>query len=107
MLVIVCFAPAGHAGAVRAALASAGAGAIGEYTACSFTSPGEGRFLPGDLATPFIGTAGEVSVVSEVRIECVVSRHRAREAVEAMRRAHPYEEPAYHCYEALTLDDLP
>lgn len=106
MLVIVCFAPFEHAPAVRSALAEAGAGAVGAYTACSFTSAGEGRFRPGAGARPFLGTSGELAVVDEVRIECVCPRELAREAVEAMLSAHPYEEPAYHCYEALTLVDL-
>lgn len=106
MLVIVCFVPASHADAVRAALAGAGAGAIGAYTACSFSSRGEGRFTPEAGADPFLGGVGAPSVVDEVRIECVCPRERAHEAVSAMLRAHPYEEPAYHCYEALTLNDL-
>ncbi|SHI90290.1 hypothetical protein SAMN02745244_01299 [Tessaracoccus bendigoensis DSM 12906] len=106
MLVLVCFVPASHAEAVRGALAGAGAGAVGAYTACSFTVPGEGRFRPGEGASPFLGEVGDLSVVHEVRIECVCPRGAARAAVEAMLAAHPYEEPAWHCYEALTLDDL-
>lgn len=106
MLVIVCFVPLSHADAVRAALAGAGAGAIGAYTACSFSAPGEGRFRPEAGSTPFIGAEGRLSVVDEVRVECVCPRDRARAALEAMIAAHPYEEPAYHCYEALTLADL-
>ena len=47
MIVIVVFAPLTHADGVRAALAGAGAGSLGEYTACSFSAPGEGRFTPG------------------------------------------------------------
>ncbi|HJE51185.1 MAG TPA: hypothetical protein K8V15_04295 [Tessaracoccus flavescens] len=106
MIVIVVFAPLSHADDVRRALADAGAGAIGEYTACSFSAPGEGRFLPGEGATPHIGAAGRLEVVDEVRIECVCDEQAARGAVEAMLAAHPYEEPAYHCYRALTVDEL-
>lgn len=106
MLVIVCFAPLSHADAVRRALAEAGAGAVGAYTACSFTARGEGRFRPGAGADPYLGEVGELSVVDEVRIECVCPRDRAAVAVAAMLAAHPYEEPAWHCYEALTLPQL-
>lgn len=101
MVVIVCFAPLSHADAVRAALADGGAGQIGEYSACSFSSRGEGRFRPGAGADPFIGTAGELTVVDEVRIEAGCENGRARAAIDAMLAAHPYEEPAWHCYEAL------
>ena len=101
MIVIVCFAPSSHADAVRAALAEGCAGQLGEYSACSFSAQGEGRFRPSEDADPFSGTKGELSVVDEVRIEAVCTRDRARDAVTAMLAAHPYEEPAWHAYEAL------
>lgn len=104
MIVIVCFAPLSHADAVRAALAEGGAGQLGEYSACSFSASGEGRFQPGSAADPFIGRPGELEVVDEVRIEAVCTRERAKGAVEAMLAAHPYEEAAWHAYE--TLDPL-
>ena len=101
MIVIVCFAPSSQADAVRAARAEGGAGQLGEYSACSFSAQGEGRFRPSEDADPFSGTKGELSVVDEVRIEAVCTRDRARDAVTAMLAAHPYEEPAWHAYEAL------
>ena len=105
-VVIVVFAPLSDAHAVRTALAAGGAGQLGEYTACSFTSPGQGRFLPGNHANPHIGTPGVPEVVDEVRVEAICARDRARDAITAMLDAHPYEEPAWHCYEALLLEDL-
>lgn len=106
LLVLVTFVPLTHADAVRDALATAGAGRIGHYSACSFSTPGHGRFRPHALANPHIGTANQTEIVDEVRIECVVPASRARAAVEAMLAAHPYEQPAWHAYRALTLDDL-
>ena len=106
LLVIVVFAPLTHADAVREALAAAGAGQIGEYSACSFSAPGEGRCRPSELAEPHIGTANQLEVVPEMRIECVCPRDRARQAVTAMLAAHPNEEPASHCYPVFTRADL-
>ena len=106
MIVIVVFAPSRAADAVRQALAAAGAGAIGTYTGCSFSAPGEGRFRPEAGADPAIGSVGQAEVVDEVRIECVCPRERVRAALTAMLAAHPYEEVAYHCYEALTIGDF-
>lgn len=106
LVVIVCFAPLGHAGAIREALANAGAGRIGEYSACSFSARGEGRFLPSADATPHIGQPGMPEVVDEVRIECICPRPLARTAVAAMLATHPYEQPAWHCYSVLHLADL-
>ena len=106
MIVVVVFVPRTDAPAVRAALADAGAGAIGAYTGCSFSTVGEGRFRPETGAAPAIGSVGTAEVVDEVRIECVCPRSKVRQALEAMLAAHPYEEVAYHCYEALTIDDF-
>ena len=88
-----------HADAVRAALAAAGAGVIGDYDSCTFTSTGEGRFRPLDGATPAIGRVGEVEVVPRSRVETVFARHLRRDVVAAMRAAHPYEELAYDVLE--------
>lgn len=106
LMVIVVFAPDEAADAVRAALADAGAGRIGAYRACSFSASGTGRFEPLDGARPAIGQVGAAETVPEQRIECVCPRAGARAALEAMIAAHPYEEPAYHAYPVLTLDDL-
>lgn len=103
---IVVFAPIESGDAIRAAFATAGAGSIGEYAACSFSATGTGRFLPSENAEPYLGAKGELAEVKEVRIECVTTRRAARKAVEAMLAAHPYEEPAYHIYPILTLEDL-
>jgi dinuclear metal center YbgI/SA1388 family protein len=101
---LVVFTPPEHASAVRDAMVSAGAGAIGDYDSCTFTSPGEGRFRPLDGAHPAIGQVGEVEVVEEVRVESVLPRDRRSAVVAAMRTAHPYEEPAF---DILELADLP
>ena len=92
---IVVFVPAGSAEAVRAALADAGAGRLGDYDSCSWSATGEGRFRPLDGASPAIGQVGELEVVEEVRVEAVVPRGRRTAAVRALLAAHPYEEPAF------------
>jgi dinuclear metal center YbgI/SA1388 family protein len=102
---IVVFAPVEAAEQVRAALAEAGAGAIGDYDSCTFTSTGEGRFRPLDGANPTIGEVGRPERVEEVRIETVCARHLRAAAVAAMVAAHPYEEPAYDVLELAALDE--
>ncbi len=96
---LVTFAPTDAADGVRAALAEAGAGRIGAYDSCSFSSPGEGRFRPLDGADPTIGQVGDLEVVPEVRIEVVLARRHRAAVVEALMSAHPYEEPAYDLIE--------
>ena len=96
---VVTFVPHEHADSIRAALAAAGAGRIGDYDSCTFSTPGEGRFRPLDGADPMIGTIGEIATVPEVRVEVVLGSHQRREVVAAMLAAHPYEEPAYDVVE--------
>ncbi len=96
---LTVYVPEDGAPPVRAALAEAGGGQIGDYDFASFSSHGEGRFRPLDGANPMIGTVGEIETVAEVRIEVVLARHRRREVVAAMLAAHPYEEPAYDVVE--------
>lgn len=93
---LTVFVPADAAAPVRAAIAEAGAGRIGDYEYASFTSAvGEGRFRPMEGATPMIGSVGELTTVEEVRIEAVLARRLRPAVVTAMLAAHPYEEPAY------------
>ncbi len=96
---LVVFAPVDAAERVRAAITEAGAGAIGAYDSATFTSSGEGRFRPLEGADPAVGQVGEVEVVPEVRIESVYPRPLRRAVVEALRAAHPYEEPAFDLIE--------
>lgn len=107
LVVVVVFAPAAAAAeAVRRAAADAGAGAIGEYRACSFSTAGQGRFTPMRGASPAIGSVGTPEVVDEHRIEVVCPRRIAGRVVDAMLAAHPYEEPAWHVYETISRAEL-
>lgn len=101
---LVTFVPQENAEEVRAAITSAGAGRIGDYDSCTFSTEGEGRFRPLDGATPAIGRVGEVEVVREVRVEAVVPRGLRRQVIEALRTVHPYEEPAF---DLLQMADIP
>lgn len=92
---LVVYVPEDHANAVLKAIGDAGAGRIGDYSHCAFTSPGTGRFTPHPGAQPFIGDVGKPEQVPEVRVECVVAGDMLDGVVRALREAHPYEEPAF------------
>jgi dinuclear metal center YbgI/SA1388 family protein len=96
---LTTYVPADAADAVRRALGTAGAGVIGDYDSASFSTPGEGRFRPLAGANPAIGRVGELEVVDEVRIECVLARAARPRVVGVLLAAHPYEEPAYDVVE--------
>lgn len=96
---LAVFVPVTHADTVRAAIAKAGAGAIGDYYGCSFSSVGTGRFTPGNGADPFIGENGKPEVVEEERIEVVLPQSIRSKVLQAMLKAHPYEEVAYDFFQ--------
>ncbi|WP_035982161.1 NIF3 1 [Bradyrhizobium sp. STM 3843] len=95
---IVVYVPEAQGDAVRAAMGAAGAGWIGNYDYCSFTVKGIGRFRPLAGANPTIGAVGRLEAVEEERIETVCAKDRLRDALQAIRTAHPYEEPAIDVY---------
>ena len=84
--------------AVRDAVFDAGAGRIGDYERCSWYAEGTGTFLAGEGATPALGERGREERVPELRLETVYPLEREDEVVDALRRAHPYEEPAFDLY---------
>ncbi len=92
---LVTFVPASHELAVVEALAATGAGRIGDYTGCGFSSDGTGMFTAPADGTPFVGEAGETSRVDERRLEMVVAAGGIEAAVRALLATHPYEEPAF------------
>ncbi len=95
MYKFVFFVPETHVEKVKLAVFATGAGKIGQYDCCSWQVLGQGQFRPLDGANPHIGESGELEYVSEFRVELVCDDALVRAAVEAMRQAHPYEEPAY------------
>ena len=103
---IVTFVPVDDADAIRDALGKAGAGQIGEYSFCSYSVIGKGRFIPSDDANPHIGSRGVAEVVDEERIEVECERSKVKDVIKAMKLAHPYEEVAYDIYPLLDENDL-
>jgi hypothetical protein len=98
---LVVFVPMEALDAVRDALFEAGAGRIGDYERCSWYTEGTGTFLGGEGSAPAIGEAGREERVPELRLETVFPAARHDEVVAALRRSHPYEEPAFDVYALL------
>lgn len=95
---LAVFVPVEHLEQVRAAIAEAGAGWIGNYSHCTFASPGTGTFKPLSGTNPFIGNIGEIEQVQELRLETIVPAKKVKGVLQAMIKAHPYEEVAYDLY---------
>jgi hypothetical protein len=98
---LVVFVPREALAVVRDALFEAGAGRIGDYERCSWYTEGTGTFLGGAKTAPSVGQPGREERVSELRLETVFPAERQEKVIAALRRAHPYEEPAFDVYELL------
>ncbi len=100
---IVVFVPEENADEVREALGKAGAGQIGEYSFCSYSLKGVGRFKPSKDANPHIGSSGKLEEVDEERIEVACEKEQASKIIETIKQVHPYEEVVVDIYPMLSL----
>lgn len=98
LLKIAVYTPLSHAEKIREALAKSGAGKIGKYDCCSFSVKGFGRYRPLKGAKPFIGKVDKVEKVPEERIETVCPKKILKKVLAAIKKAHPYQEPAIDIY---------
>jgi dinuclear metal center YbgI/SA1388 family protein len=89
------FVPFDYAETVRKAVFDVGGGNIGNYSETSFNTEGTGTFKPGEGTNPFVGKKGERQYEKEIRIEIIFPGHLQKPLLEAMIKAHPYEEVAY------------
>lgn len=89
------FVPEAYETIVREKLHEAGAGNIGEYSSCSFSSEGTGRFTPSENSNPFQGEKNSPSTEKELKVDMIFPSHLENEIVQALNEAHPYEEVAY------------
>ncbi len=92
---LVTFVPPEAVDTVIDALASAGAGRIGDYERCTFRVLGTGTFRPLEGADPYSGAVGEDSAEQEYRLEVELPTARIGAVVAALLSAHPYDEVAY------------
>jgi dinuclear metal center YbgI/SA1388 family protein len=95
---IVTFVPVDAVEAVADAMAAAGGGHIGNYTACSFRAEGTGSFTAGPASDPTAGKVGPNSTI-EMRLEMNAPAAAVDAVVAALVDSHPYEEPAFDVYD--------
>ncbi|EHK17364.1 uncharacterized protein TRIVIDRAFT_88538 [Trichoderma virens Gv29-8] len=98
---LIFYVPETHIEVCKAAIFAAGAGRYpnSSYTECCWTALGTGQFRPVAGANPHIGQLDKLESVAEVRVEApCVGQDVTKKAVEALKKAHPYEEPAYEVY---------
>ena len=95
----ICFyVPASHLEKVKLAMFAKGAGKIGNYSHCAWQIMGEGQFMPLRGSDSFIGTPNQLATIQEYKVEMVCEDNLVRDVILAMKKAHPYEEPAYQAW---------
>jgi hypothetical protein len=95
---IVITVPEMHAHTVREAMGRAGAGKVGDYSYCSYSIKGIGRFMPNKGSNPYLGQEGVLEEVVEERIETVCHCAILEHVLEEIKRTHPYEETVIDIY---------
>ena len=95
MFFLCVYVPHDHVETLKQRLFAAGAGRIGDYQQCCWQSKGYGQFLGAPSSQPNIGSAEELSIVEEVKLELFCAVDTMTPIIEELIKAHPYETPAY------------
>ncbi len=98
MVKVVVFVPVTHIEPMIEAFHRGGAGNIGDYSHCTFRTPGTGTYKPLEGATPWHGKVGDLEHANEVRMEAVCPSSILRQVIQSLRAAHPYEEMAFDVF---------
>ncbi len=98
LLKLVTYIPEAYLDNVRVAIFDAGAGVTGKYDRCGYTTRGTGSFRGNEGAHPFVGETGKMHFEDEIRFETVMYSHKRAAVINALLKAHPYEEVAYDVY---------
>ncbi|MFZ1292331.1 MAG: Nif3-like dinuclear metal center hexameric protein [Melioribacteraceae bacterium] len=96
---VVIFVPQENLEEISQSLFDTGAGIIGEYEKCSFRLNGTGTFLGSENTNPKIGEKLKFENVNEVRLEVIIDSWKLDKVINALKKSHPYEEPAFDIYE--------
>jgi len=98
LLKLVTYIPETHLEKVKNALFEAGAGVIGNYDQCGFTTSGTGSFRGNENTNPFAGEKGKIHFEKETRFETILYSYLKGKVLKALHDVHPYEEVAYDLY---------
>ena len=95
---LVAYAPTPEAAALKQSLFKAGAGSLGNYDDCSFSTKGIGTYKGNEDSNPVIGTKNEFVSADETQISVTFPKHLESAVIKALHKAHSYEEVAYEVF---------
>ncbi len=89
------YCPVSEARRLKDLLWEAGAGNIGNYSHCSFSTIGQGSFLGNDYSKPSLGQKNVLHTEKEEKIEMILPSYLQNKILNTLLSGHPYEEVAY------------
>ncbi len=89
------YVPESHLEQVKQAVFAAGAGKVGNYSCCAWQTKGEGQYRPDKGSNPYKGEIDKVEYVLEIKVETICCQESLEQVIQALKKAHPYEVPAY------------
>lgn len=90
---IEVYLPAEYLEAIQLALTAAQAGIVGNYDNVFATTQVTGHWRPLPGSDPFQGNIGEMESAPEIKLEVNCKKEHVSATLQAIRVAHPYEEP--------------
>jgi len=96
---LVTYAMPADADSIRNALFEIGAGALGEYSECSFSVSGSGTFKGSGNSNPVVGEKGIRTCQIEERIEILFPAFMESKVISVLKSSHSYEEVAYSVFD--------
>ncbi len=103
MYLLSFLVPETHLEVTKKAIFAAGAGNIDHYSHCAWQTLGEGQFMPLPGSNAFIGEVDKLEKVSEYKVEIICTKYQIKDAVTALKNAHPYETPSYQVFQLETM----
>ncbi|MCF7792902.1 MAG: Nif3-like dinuclear metal center hexameric protein [Candidatus Cloacimonetes bacterium] len=95
---VAVYVPAGNMVEVANAVFEAGAGIIGNYSNCMNDYEVSGQFIPKEGSNPILGSQNKLEKVVERKFEFFVDSFKLPKVLDTMKKAHPYETPAFAVY---------
>lgn len=106
MYSLIYYIPPDEHERVKQILFDCGAGKIGQYDECCWEVLGNGQYRAKKGSQPTVGKMGRLEKVAEYKVEMVCEDSVIHAVIKALLKEHPYEQPAYYCSKALTLENL-
>jgi hypothetical protein len=98
--------PSSAADELRKAIGDEQENIFGEYSHCSYSITGTGRFTPLEGSHPTIGEVGQPTQIPEEKIEVTCLKSNAKDVIEVIKKVHPYETPVFDIYPLIDPESL-